>query len=412
MQLFDVSTPGSSTSARRELPKSVLYSISARLGGSGLDTDAYETVRGLHEAGILGRAIVYANRQKTVPPAFVRSLRLHPIRLLSALDRPHYYGAKKHYLDSVARAQLRTGCHDLFHAWSGECLQTLREAKRLGIPSVIEIPTWHRNKGRQKPAVTKSERERAAAPWPQSLMNSLLVTRQQVMEEYDLATLILVLSRCAADTFRAAGVPEEKLFYLPRGVDIARFTPADHPPEKFRAIFLGALKKRKGVHTLLEAWHALKLKNAELVLVGYLHDEIRESLARYADDSVRLEGFCAHPENLLRTASVHIFPSTCEGSAKVTFEAAAAGLPQITTYESGDAVIDGETGCVIPCDDPASLASAIARLHASPGLCRRMGAAARTRMATLFTWDHFRLRLLEAYRVAAARNQGLTSITR
>ena len=97
----------------------------------------------------------------------------------------------------------------------------------MGIPSVIEIPTWHRNKGKQKPAVTKSERERAAEPWPQRLMNGLLVTRQQVMEEYDLATLIVVLSHCAADTFRAAGVPEEKLFYLPRGVDIERFTPAE-----------------------------------------------------------------------------------------------------------------------------------------------------------------------------------------
>ena len=405
MQLFDVSAPNPLELAARELPKSVLYAISARLGGSGLDTDAYETVRGLHEAGLLGRAIVYANRQETVPASRIQSLRWHPVRLLSALDRAHYYGAKKHYLDAMARAELRTGRHDLFHAWSGECLRTLREARRMGIPSVIEIPTWHRNKGKQKPALTKSERERAAAPWPHRLMNRLLVTRQQVMEEYDLATLIVVLSHCAADTFRAAGVPEEKLFYLPRGVDIERFTPAEKPPDKFRAIFLGALKKRKGVHTLLEAWHGLKLKNAELVLVGHVHDEIKDSLARYADESVRLEGFCAEPEKLLRTASVHIFPSTCEGSAKVTFEAAAAGLPQITTYESGDAVVNEETGCIIPCNDTAALAAAIERLYASPELCRRMGAAARLRMAALFTWDHFRLRLREAYRVARERNQ-------
>ena len=404
MQLFDVSATASPLElAGRALPKSVLYSISAKLGGSGLDTDAYETVRGLHEAGILGRAIVYANQQETAPASRIQSLRWHPIRLLSALDRAHYYGAKKHYLDVTARAELRTGRYDMVHAWSGECVRTLREAKRMGIASVVEIPTWHRNKGKQKPEVTKSERERAAAPWPQSLMNGLLVTRQQALEEYELATLILVLSRCAADTFRAAGVPEEKLFYLPRGVDIERFTPAEQPPEKFRAIFLGALKKRKGVHTLLEAWHGLKLKDAELVLVGHVHEEMKASLARYADESVRLEGFCAEPEKLLRTASVHIFPSTCEGSAKVTFEAAAAGLPQITTYESGDAVVDGETGCVIPCDDAGALAAAIERLHGSPELCQRMGTAARARMAALFTWDHFRLRLREAYRVARER---------
>lgn len=334
----------------------------------------------------------------------MQSLRWHPIRLLSALDREHYYGAKKHYLDAMARCELRTGRHDLFHGWSGECVRTLREARRMGIPSVIEIPTWHRNKGKQKPAVTKSERERDEARWPGSVMNRLLVTRQQGIEEYDLATLILVLSHCAADTFRAAGVPEEKLFYLPRGVDIEKFTPAAKPPEKFRAIFLGALKKRKGVHTLLEAWHGLKLEDAELVLVGYVHDEIKEDLARFADDSVRIEGFCAEPEKLLRTASAHIFPSTCEGSAKVTFEAAAAGLPQITTYESGDAVVHGETGLVVPCEDVAALAAAIEKLHGDRNLAAAMGTAARRRMERLFTWDHFRLRLCEAYRVARERH--------
>jgi len=404
MQLYDVSAARPPGAARPELPKSVLYSISARLGGSGLDTDAFETVLGIYEAGILGRAIVYGNCQGMVPGSRVKSLRWHPVRLLSGLDQPYYYGAKKHYLDGIARGELRTVRYDAFHGWSGECLRTLREARRMGIPSLLEIPTWHRNKGRQKPAMTKSERERAAAPWPQSWLNKMLVTRQQVMEEYELATLILVLSNCAADTFRAAGIAEEKLFYLPRGVDIERFTPSEKPPEKFRAIFVGALKKRKGVHTLLEAWHRLRLKDAELVLVGHAHEEIKESLAQYADDSVRVEGFSAEPEKLLRTASVHIFPSTCEGSAKVTFEAAAAGLPQITTYESGDAVVDGETGCVIPCDDVEALAGAIERLHGSPELRLKMGAAARARMAALFTWDHFRLRLLEAYRVARERS--------
>jgi len=273
----------------------------------------------------------------------------------------------------------------------------------MGIPSMIEIPTWHRNKGKQKPPLTRAERERDAAPWPRRVMNSLLVTRQQAIEEYDLATLIAVLSHCAADTFRAAGIPDDKLFYLPRGVDTARFTPADTPPSKFRAIFLGALKKRKGVHTLLDAWHSLNLKNAELILVGHPHDEIKDHLARFAGDTVRVEGFCSEPEKLLRSATVHLFPSTCEGSAKVTFEAAAAGLPQVTTYESGDAVVNGETGIVIPCDDVPALAAAIERLYLSPALCRAMGAAARLRMETLFTWDHFRLRLREAYRVARAR---------
>jgi len=93
----------------------------------------------------------------------------------------------------------------------------------------------------------------------------------------------------------------------------------------------------------------------------------------------------------------HVFPSTCEGSAKSTYEAAACGLPQITTRESGDVVQDGVNGIIIPSDDPDALAAAIERLHADRDLCARLGAAGRARVAENFTWDHFRRRLLEAY---------------
>ncbi len=147
-------------------------------------------------------------------------------------------------------------------------LSTLRAARARGVPGIIEIPTWHRNKGRDKPArLTKSERERAAARGWQGFKNRLLVTRQQMLEEYDLADLILVLSEKAEETFLAGRIPSAKLFRHQRGVDVTRFTPAEKPPEKFRAVFVGALIKRKGVHHLLEVWRRLNLKDAELVLV-------------------------------------------------------------------------------------------------------------------------------------------------
>src|SRR6185295_16870035 len=82
-----------STPPPRTLPKQLLYSISARIGGSGLDTDAFETLRASHRGGFLGRAVAYDNRQKEIPAALIYSLRWHPIRLISFLDRPYYYGA-------------------------------------------------------------------------------------------------------------------------------------------------------------------------------------------------------------------------------------------------------------------------------------------------------------------------------
>ena len=386
------------------LPKHLLYATSARLGGSGLDAVALESLRAAQRAGVLGKALTFDDRQDEIPAERIASLRWNPVRLLSGLGSEFYYGAKKHALDRAAAQELARGGYDLFHGWSGESVRTLRAARRLGVPGVIEIPTWHRNKGKDKPArLTKSERERAETRGWQGWKNRLLVTRQQMLEEYDLADLILVLSEKAEETFLAAGIAREKLFRHQRGVDVARFTPAEKTPEKFVAVFVGALIKRKGVHHLLEVWRRLNLKDAELVLVGAVHEEMRPYLAEFAGENVKLPGFVGRVEDCYRAASVHVFPSECEGSAKCTYEAAACGLPQITTRESGDVVRDGVNGIIIPPNDPDALAAAIGRLYRDRDLGARLGAAGRTRVVENLTWEHFRARLLEAYRVAMTK---------
>jgi glycosyltransferase involved in cell wall biosynthesis len=384
------------------LPHRLLYATSARIGGSGLDAVALESLRAADAAGLLGRAICFDNRQRQIAPAHVLTLRWHPVRLLSGLmARPFYYGAKKHALDAAAARALRENDYDLFHGWSGECVRTLREARRRGVPTVIEIPTWHRHKGKVKPdRLTKSERERAAARGLAGIKNRLLISRQQVVEEYELADLLLVLSGKAEETFLAAGVPAAKLFRHQRGVDPEKFTPAERAPDIFRALFVGSLIERKGVHYLLEAWARLKLKDAELVLVGNVHEEIRPWLQRFATENVKVRGFVVDVQEQYRAAAVHIFPSRCEGSAKSTYEAAACALPQITTRESGDVVLDDLNGLIIPADDVDALAAAIERLYHDRALCTRLGAAGRKRIIEHFTWGHFRERLLQAYRTA------------
>jgi len=141
---------------------------------------------------------------------------------------------------------------------------------------------------------------------------------------------VVVLSEKAAESFRGAGFPDEKLFYLPRGVDVERFKPGMRPPI-FRAIFSGALIKRKGIHHLLEAWHRLNLRDAELWLLGSIHDEAKPYLKQFGRENVRVLGFKRDLENYLNQGSVYVFPSRLEGSAKTIYEAAASGLPMITT---------------------------------------------------------------------------------
>src|SRR5438874_10592089 len=227
----------------------------ARIGGWGLDTDAFETLRASYRGGFLGKAIAYDNRQNEIPASKIRSLRWHPVRLLSSLDRPYYYGAKKKYLDWIASRELGTGQYDLFHSWSGDCLESLRVAQRKGIASIVEIPTWHRDFAERVAPRAEPRRSRQRTPIGRC-KNELILRSERSIEEYDLATLLLVLSERAAETFREKGMAKEKLFYLPRGVDVQRFKPGK-PPPIFRAIFSGALIERKGIHHLLEAWHRL-----------------------------------------------------------------------------------------------------------------------------------------------------------
>jgi glycosyltransferase involved in cell wall biosynthesis len=400
----DVSTPldmtnGIARTTPRVLPKSLLYSIFARIGGSGLDTDAFEALRASYRGGFLGKAIAYDNRQSEIPARYIQSLRWHPVRLISFLDSPYYYGAKKKYLDWIASRQLATGRYDFFHSWSGDCLQTLRVAKENKIPSLIEIPTWHR--GSQRPEGRGQRSEVRSESWK----SRLLLERERFLEEYDLASLVVVLSEKAAESFRVAGFPEEKLFYLPRGVDIERFKPGSEAdgrkrPPIFRAIFSGALIERKGINQLLEAWHRLDLKNAELWLLGSVHDEAKPALKKFWRENIRVLGFKKDLENYLNQGTIYVFPSRLEGSAKTVYEAAACGLPQITTREAGDVVRDGAEGIIVPPGNVDALAEAILHLYQHPEIVERMSIAARQRVVENFTWDHFRERLLGAYEFA------------
>ncbi len=354
----------SSVSTPRVLPKSLLYSIFARIGGPGLDTDSFEALRASHRGNFLGKAIAYDNRQREIPSRFIQSLRWHPVRLISFLDRPYYYGAKKKYLDWIASRHLDSGRYDFFHSWSGDCLETLRVAKKKRIPSLIEIPTWHR--GSQK-SEDRGQRTEDRRNWKSRFLS-----------------------------FRVAGFPDEKLFYLPRGVDIGRFKPGTRP-SIFRAIFSGALIERKGIHHLLEAWHRLNLRDAELWLLGSVHDEAKPHLKEFGRKNVRVLGFKRDLENYLKQGSVYVFPSRLEGSAKTIYEAAASGLPIITTREAGDVVRDGLEGIIVQPGDVDAIAAGIEHLYRHPEIVASMSTAARQRVVENFTWDHYRMRLLGAY---------------
>jgi len=394
---------GRANAPGRAQPERLLYATSAGLGGTGLDSTSYEGALASHHAGFLREVVCYGGEQRVIPKGSLRSLQWHPVRALSCLGSRDYYAAKKRYADWISSRRLGTGEFDFFHGWSGDCFASLVEARRRGIPSVIDIPTWHRNKGRPKSAETEKERKaRLASRGWRDWRKLMPVSRVRMLAEYDLADLILVASRKAAETFLAAGVPEHRLWYVARGVDPERYSPGTSP-DVFRLCFVGALIKRKGVHHLLAAWKKLNLPDAELVLVGTLHDEMKPYVRELATANVKIAGFSGRVQDQLRQATAFVFPSECEGSAKVTYEAAACALPQISTREAGDVVLDGENGMIVPPNDPDALAAAIEHFHRHREAIREMGVRGRQRMLEYFTWDHYRERLLHGYAEAIGR---------
>src|SRR5207249_7335785 len=135
--------------------------------------------------------------------------------------------------------------YDLFHSWSGDCLRSLQTAKQRRIASIVEVPTWHRDGGKQKFEQPKISPSPGNISGFRKWKARLLLHRRRFIEEYKRADLLLVLSETAAETFRIRGFSEEKLSYLPCGVDVERLKPGPRPA-KFRAAVAGALIERTG----------------------------------------------------------------------------------------------------------------------------------------------------------------------
>jgi glycosyltransferase involved in cell wall biosynthesis len=97
----------------------------------------------------------------------------------------------------------------------------------------------------------------------------------------------------------------------------------------------------------------------------------------------------------MAAADVFVFPSLFEGSAVVTYEALACGLPSVVTPDAGSVVRDGVEGLLVPAGDVGRLAEGMERLGSDPELRASLGRAARRR-AEEFDWLRYHASLHDA----------------
>lgn len=216
--------------------------------------------------------------------------------------------------------------------------------------------------------------------------------------EWNAADAIICASDFVAAGLSSRGVPAEKLHVVPYGVETNKFATRREPwngQRPLRLLFIGGVMLRKGVQYLYKALQKLNGRQLSVRMVGSV--AIQEPYQSRLRERAELTGRVPRQEvrRHYEWADVFVFPSLCEGSATVTYEALAAGLPVITTPNAGSVVRDGVEGFIVPIRDAEAIASKLDLLAGDPGLLAQMSANAWAR-AQEFSWEKYGERLIAA----------------
>jgi glycosyltransferase involved in cell wall biosynthesis len=300
-------------------------------------------------------------RRDKIPTNMVHAL---PSSELISMVRPQWTGAALRYYalracHFVRQAAERGAC--IYHYRGGFGLQSVRLAKQLGLFTLCDFSIAH-------PSMVEilADRHGKLPEAPQALPRTAFW--RTILEDAELADLLVVNSDFVKQTFLLQGWPESRIRVVYLGVDqafldaIPERTGRREKEKPLRLMFAGLIGKRKGVDTLIDA--------LRLVPDGWALDVA----GAFVDESPTMRDFILHDarvnylgpltrEQLAKQMSkcdVFVFPSNCEGSARVVMEALASGCFIITTPNSGSIVKTGAHGIVVPPGDSETLARAIA----------------------------------------------------
>lgn len=344
-----------------ERPLSIAH-VDAEPAFSGGEVQVFLLMEGLGKRG--HRSVLIA------PPGSAseregraRGLEVHAVPMRSSLDLPAVVRLKR----TLERAQV-----DLVHLHTGRATWLGAWAARLA----------------RRPAVSTRRQERPVA---RSARTRLLYGR--------LLARTVAISPAVAECLRRGGVRAPQV--IASAVDPAALRPRRAraevraelglAPEDFAVLTLCALVPRKGVDVLLRALAGLPGSPPRSVLLvagdGPARAEL-EALAQALGLGARARFLGARTDKaeLLAACDVFALASRAEGLGVAALEAMAAGRAVVATRVGGlgEAVVDGRTGLLVPPDDPAALAAALARLCDDPALRARLAAAGPGRVAEGF----------------------------
>ena len=397
----------------------VLYSFPHRIGAGRICYTAWQQVYGLDLAGVEVRADP-ASVHRSLPervdvwPTLSRGRFRLPYRAIGQLRALIWHDR------IVARRLARlAGKIDLVHVWPLGALATLEEARRLGIPTVLERPNAHTRFAFE---VVEAECKRLGVTLPpdhEHAFNETVLAREE--REYELADALLCPSDFVVRTFLDRGTSPEKLVRHIYGYDEAEFFPAARAAgteDGLTMLYVGVAAVRKGLHFALEAWlRSPASRSGTFLIAGEVLPAYGERLKPALDHpSVRVLGHRTDVAELMRRSDVLVLPSIEEGFGLVCTEAIGSGCVPLVSDACTDVCRHDENSLVHAVGDVDALEQHITTLD------RDRAALARLRSGCLetapdVTWkaagvvlrDAYRDVLLRSGRPAAERSPALLS---
>ena len=248
-----------------------------------------------------------------------------------------------------------------------------------------------------------------------------------------LCTLTTNVSQAAVDRYVRVGVaPRRKIRYFPNGLDLRRFPGQDSERRQdvrgrlgvgaeFVWLAAGRLVDAKDFPSLLRAMGSVLASQPDtrLFIAGdgperAALEDLRAGLGLPAGQ-VRFLGLRRDMLDLMQAADGYVMSSAWEGLPMVLLEASASHLPIVATDVGGnrEAVVDGESGVLVPPHEPTHLAAAMTRLMAMRlGERARMGLAGRRHVESAYSLEMVADRWLALYADLLARPSWARSASR
>ncbi|MEM5810048.1 MAG: glycosyltransferase family 4 protein [Candidatus Aenigmatarchaeota archaeon] len=265
---------------------------------------------------------------------------------------------------------------DIIYGFQSASLELFEYAKTKGMKCILE-QTIAPRRIQQKLLMEEKERWNG---WQDDMEllneNDPLAEREE--KEWKIADLILCgsefvrsgikeVTNCHSEPVSESHEPICRV--VPYGVDLHNFSPTPKEPLKkrpLRVLFAGEVGLRKGIPYLLSALRMLNSKQIEAKLAGKIGivPAIVNEYKKYAEFPGIVPG--AKMVELYQWADVFVLPSICEGSATVTYEALASGIPVICTPNTGSMVKDNVDGHIVPIRNADAIASVIENYLKNP----------------------------------------------